>query len=35
HPTFPDPSELARNREAQERLWRESAVMVGLEESSA
>lgn len=29
-PTFPDPSELARNREAQDRLWRESAVMVGL-----
>ncbi|HCB0391660.1 TPA: SDR family NAD(P)-dependent oxidoreductase [Klebsiella pneumoniae] len=35
NPTFPDPSELARDREAQERLWRESAVMVGLEESSA
>jgi NAD(P)-dependent dehydrogenase (short-subunit alcohol dehydrogenase family) len=30
-PTFPDPSELARNRDAQERLWRESAAMVGLE----
>lgn len=29
-PTFPDPSELARSREAQDRLWRESAVMVGL-----
>lgn len=29
-PKFPDPSELARNREAQDRLWRESAVMVGL-----
>lgn len=30
-PRFPDPSELARSREAQERLWRESAAMVGLE----
>ncbi|QDU04482.1 short chain dehydrogenase [Gimesia chilikensis] len=30
-PTFPDPSELARNQEAQDRLWRESAAMVGLE----
>lgn len=29
--TFPDPSELARDRKSQERLWRESAVMVGLE----
>jgi NAD(P)-dependent dehydrogenase (short-subunit alcohol dehydrogenase family) len=29
-PTFPDPSELARDREAQDRLWRESAGMVGL-----
>ena len=28
-PTFPDPSELAGDREAQDRLWRESAVMVG------
>jgi NAD(P)-dependent dehydrogenase (short-subunit alcohol dehydrogenase family) len=34
-PTFPDPSALARDREAQERLWRESADMVGLEESPA
>ena len=31
-PTFPAPSELARDRDAQERLWRESAAMVGLEE---
>jgi NAD(P)-dependent dehydrogenase (short-subunit alcohol dehydrogenase family) len=30
-PTFPDPSELARDREAQDRLWRESAAMVGIE----
>ena len=30
-PTFPDPSELARDRQAQDRLWRESAIMVGLE----
>jgi len=30
-PTFPDPSELARSRDAQDRLWRESAAMVGLE----
>lgn len=30
-PTFPDPSELARDREAQDRLWRESAAMVGTE----
>jgi NAD(P)-dependent dehydrogenase (short-subunit alcohol dehydrogenase family) len=29
--TFPDPSELARSREAQDRLWRESAAMVGIE----
>jgi NAD(P)-dependent dehydrogenase (short-subunit alcohol dehydrogenase family) len=29
--TFPDPSELARSREAQDRLWRESAAMVGME----
>ncbi|WP_210268414.1 MULTISPECIES: SDR family NAD(P)-dependent oxidoreductase [Bradyrhizobium] len=29
-PTFPDPSELARNGEAQDRLWRESAAMVGI-----
>ncbi|MFE2184868.1 SDR family NAD(P)-dependent oxidoreductase [Streptomyces sp. NPDC059455] len=30
-PTFPDPSELARNQDAQDRLWRESAAMVGIE----
>lgn len=30
-PTFPDPSELARNRDAQDRLWRESAAIVGME----
>lgn len=30
-PTFPDPSELARSKDAQERLWRESAAMVGIE----
>jgi NAD(P)-dependent dehydrogenase (short-subunit alcohol dehydrogenase family) len=29
-PTFPDPSELARSRDAQDQLWRESAVMVGI-----
>lgn len=36
-PTFPDPSELARDVAAQDRLWRESAVMVGLksDESAA
>ncbi|HEY0489020.1 MAG TPA: SDR family NAD(P)-dependent oxidoreductase [Telluria sp.] len=34
-PTFPDPSALACDREAQDRLWRESADMVGLEESLA
>jgi NAD(P)-dependent dehydrogenase (short-subunit alcohol dehydrogenase family) len=28
--TFPDPSELARSDEARDRLWRESAPMVGL-----
>jgi NAD(P)-dependent dehydrogenase (short-subunit alcohol dehydrogenase family) len=28
--TFPDPSELARSDEARDRLWRESAVMVGV-----
>lgn len=27
-PTFPDPSELARSSDAQDRLWRESAAMV-------
>lgn len=30
-PRFPDPSELARSRDAQDRLWRESAAMVGIE----
>ncbi len=29
-PTFPDPSELARSRDAQDMLWRESAAMVGI-----
>ncbi len=29
--TFPDPSELAQDRASQEQLWRESAVMVGIE----
>ena len=29
-PTFPDPSELARSRDARDRLWRESAAMVGI-----
>ncbi len=29
-PKFPDPSELARSRDAQDLLWRESAAMVGL-----
>jgi NAD(P)-dependent dehydrogenase (short-subunit alcohol dehydrogenase family) len=29
-PTFPDPSELARNRDAQDQLWRESAAMAGI-----
>lgn len=28
--TFPDPSELARNDDAREMLWRQSAEMVGL-----
>ena len=28
--TFPDPSVLARSAEARDRLWRESAAMVGL-----
>jgi NAD(P)-dependent dehydrogenase (short-subunit alcohol dehydrogenase family) len=28
--TFPDPSELARNDEARDRLWNESATMVGV-----
>jgi len=30
-PTFPDPSELARSKDAQDRLWRESAAMVGIQ----
>lgn len=30
NPTFPDPSELARDQEAQNHLWQESAEMVGL-----
>jgi NAD(P)-dependent dehydrogenase (short-subunit alcohol dehydrogenase family) len=34
-PAFPDPSELARNRDAQDRLWRESAAMVGIASSGA
>ncbi|MDT0321181.1 SDR family NAD(P)-dependent oxidoreductase [Streptomyces millisiae] len=29
-PRFPEPSELARSRDARDRLWRESAAMVGL-----
>ncbi len=29
--TFPDPSELARSRDVQDRLWRESAIMAGIE----
>ncbi|WP_432192534.1 SDR family NAD(P)-dependent oxidoreductase [Streptomyces sp. bgisy027] len=29
-PKFPDPSELARSQEAQDRAWRESAAMVGI-----
>lgn len=29
-PTFPNPSELARNTELQEKLWKKSAEMVGL-----
>ncbi len=33
--TFPDPSELARSDEARDQLWRESAVMVGLQVESA
>jgi NAD(P)-dependent dehydrogenase (short-subunit alcohol dehydrogenase family) len=28
--TFPDPSELARSDEARDRLWRESAALVGV-----
>jgi NAD(P)-dependent dehydrogenase (short-subunit alcohol dehydrogenase family) len=30
-PTFPDPSALARSQDAQDRLWRESAAMVGID----
>lgn len=30
-PTFPDPSKMARSRQAQAQLWRESAAMVGLD----
>lgn len=30
-PVFPDPSELARSRDARDRVWRESAAMVGIE----
>lgn len=30
-PTFPDPSELAQSKDTQDRLWRESAAMVGLD----
>lgn len=30
-PTFPDPSELARDRASQDLLWRESAELVGLD----
>jgi len=29
-PTFPNPSQLAQSREAQDRLWQESAAMVGI-----
>ncbi|WP_202912976.1 SDR family NAD(P)-dependent oxidoreductase [Acuticoccus sediminis] len=34
-PTFPDPSELARDRQGQDRLWRESEAMVGLHSEPA
>lgn len=33
-PTFPDPSDLARSRKDQDRLWRESAAMAGLDPGS-
>ncbi|MDX2937198.1 SDR family NAD(P)-dependent oxidoreductase [Streptomyces ipomoeae] len=33
-PTFPDPSELARSRDAQNQLWRESAAMVGTDQGT-
>ena len=33
-PTYPDPSELARSRDARDRLWRDSAAMVGLDASA-
>ena len=29
--TFPDPSKLARNDEARDTLWGESAAMVGID----
>ncbi|HSX70913.1 MAG TPA: hypothetical protein VLF16_08250, partial [Pseudomonas sp.] len=29
--TFPEPSELARDRRAQKQLWNESAIMVGVD----
>jgi NAD(P)-dependent dehydrogenase (short-subunit alcohol dehydrogenase family) len=32
-PTFPDPSDLARNHSEQEKLWRESADMVEIDEN--
>jgi len=32
--TFPDPSKLAQSDEARDRLWRESAIMVGLQVES-
>ncbi|MGC9539572.1 hypothetical protein [Streptomyces sp. UG1] len=33
-PTYPDPSEPARSRDAQDRLWRESAAMVGIDQQT-
>lgn len=33
-PAFPHPSELARSREARDRLWLESAAMVSLEQAA-
>ncbi|WFU10328.1 SDR family NAD(P)-dependent oxidoreductase [Rhizobium sp. CB3090] len=33
--TFPTPSELAQSRDAQIRLWRESATMVGLDDRAS
>ena len=32
--TFPDPSKLAQSDEARDRLWRESAIMAGLQVES-